>query len=417
MSVVCWSLFMISGNKDGNVDVGHVFSEHVSETCETILFLMGAMTIVEVMDSNGGFNFITNRLKTDNPKSLLWKTVVLTFVLSALLDNMTTCIVMIMVLKRLVADRKMRMLYAGIIVLSANAGGAFSPIGDVTTIMLWIKGCVTSEGIIKSLLLPSIVCTLVPVCVVSARMHGKLSVPGEMNSTYMESDIGVERYDFMFARGERITIFGVGVLGLMFVPVFRNLTNLPPFVGVMGALAVLWITTEIIIHRNKRLLKVEDRVRVASIIKKIDMSTILFFLGILLAVGALQETGLLNYLGVWLNNTFENVYVVNSIIGVLSSVVDNVPLVASAMGMYEIQPAASVGEMAAYCQDGIFWELLAYCAGTGGSLLIIGSAAGVVAMGLENISFGWYMKNFTVLALIGYVSGIITYWLQSYMLG
>ena len=417
MSVICWSLFMVSGTKDGNTEIGSIFSAHVSETCETILFLMGAMTIVEVIDSNGGFNFITNRLKTYNPKSLLWKTVALTFVLSALLDNMTTCIVMVMVLKRLVADRRMRMIYAGMIVLAANAGGAFSPIGDVTTIMLWIKGCVTSEGIIKSLLLPSIVCTLVPACIVSARMHGKLSVPVGSNSAYRDADIGVERIDFMFARGERIAIFCIGVLGLMFVPVFRNITNLPPFVGVMGVLAVLWIVTEIMIHRNKRLLKVEDKVRVASIIKKIDMSTILFFLGILLAVGALQETGLLNSLGVWLSDAFENVYVVNSIIGVLSSVVDNVPLVASAMGMYEIQPAGTVGEMAVYCQDGTFWELLAYCASTGGSLLIIGSAAGVVAMGLENINFGWYMKHFTLLALVGYVSGILTYWLQSYMVG
>jgi Na+/H+ antiporter NhaD/arsenite permease-like protein len=199
----------------------------------------------------------------------------------------------------------------------------------------------------------------------------------------------------------------------MFVPLFRELTGLPPFVGVMGVLAVLWIVTEVMIYRDKNLLKVEDRIRVSSIIKKIDISTILFFLGILLTVGALQETGLLGQFGTWLNDSFHNPYLITSSIGILSSVVDNVPLVAGAMGMYDIQPAGTIGEMAAYCQDGIFWELLAYCAGTGGSLLIIGSAAGVVTMGLENITFGWYLKNFSLLALAGYVAGIITYILLS----
>ena len=199
----------------------------------------------------------------------------------------------------------------------------------------------------------------------------------------------------------------------MLVPVFRNITGLPPFVGVMGVLAILWITTEIMIRRNKHLKKMDDRVRVSNIMKKIDMSTILFFLGILLTVSSLQETGSLNAFGLWLNDAFGSVYIVDTLIGVMSSIVDNVPLVASAMGMYNIEPAGTIGTMQAYCQDGVFWELLAYCAGTGGSMLIIGSAAGVVVMGLENISFGWYLKRFTWIAFVGYISGIIAYWLQS----
>lgn len=427
MSVVCWGIYMLCADtyasqfypqelasylaEGGKSAMGfiteNVFSKHVAETCETILFLMGAMTIVEIVDSNGGFNFVTRRLKTDSHKKLLWKTVIITFFLSALLDNMTTCIVMVMVLKKLVTDRQMRLLYAGMIIIAANAGGAFSPIGDVTTIMLWIKGCVSTTGIITSLLFPSIVSVLVPTLLVMPMFKGEVisNIPETMHTVTDSKQ--------PFTRCARKAIFAIGVLGLMLVPVFRNITGLPPFVGVMGVLAILWITTEIMIRRNKHLKKMDDRVRVSNIMKKIDMSTILFFLGILLTVSSLQETGTLNAFGLWLNDAFGSVYIVDTLIGVMSSIVDNVPLVASAMGMYNIEPAGTIGTMQAYCQDGVFWELLAYCAGTGGSMLIIGSAAGVVVMGLENISFGWYLKRFTWIAFVGYISGIIAYWLQS----
>lgn len=400
MSVVCWSAIPSTALPS--------FPEHVAEACETMLFLMGAMTIVEIVDTNGGFNFVTRRLRTNNPKALLWKTVLLTFFLSALLDNMTTCIVMIMVLKKLIADRQTRLLYAGMTILAANAGGAFSPIGDVTTIMLWIKGCVSTTGIITGLLIPSIVSVAVPALIMTPMMKGELHTVASTRSVIKEENKPG------FSRSGRKIIFAIGVGGLVLVPVFRNITNLPPFVGVMGVLAILWIVTEIFIRRNHRLMKAaSEEVRVSSIIRRIDMSTLLFFLGILLTVSALQETGTLNLFGTWLNDEFGNVYIVDSLIGIMSSIVDNVPLVASAMGMYDIQPEGTIGAMQAYCQDGAFWELLAYCAGIGGSILIIGSAAGVVVMGLENISFGWYLKRFSWLALIGYFAGIFAYWLQN----
>lgn len=427
MSVLCWGVYMLNAGEyaeifyprqfadylqnGGSTSMGfiaeHVFSSHVAETCETILFLMGAMTIVEVVDSNGGFNFMTHRLRTGNPKLLLWKTVLLTFFLSALLDNMTTAIVMVMVLRKLVSDRNMRLLYAGIVILAANSGGAFSPIGDVTTIMLWIKGCVSTTGIITSLFIPSLVSVIVPTLLLMPMFKGRLQT--EMPASAL-STTGVNS---PFTRSSRLAIFLIGVLGLVLVPLFRSITGLPPFVGVMGVLAILWITTELMFRFNKHIKNVHNKVRVSNIIKKIDMATILFFLGILLTVGALQETGTLNSFGLWLNHTFGNVYLVNTLIGLMSSVVDNVPLVASAMGMYAIEPAGTIGAMQAYCQDGMFWELLVYCAGTGGSMLIIGSAAGVVVMGLENISFGWYLKRFSLIALLGYLSGILAYWLQS----
>ena len=400
MSVVCWSVMPSTALP--------AFPEHVAEACETMFFLMGAMTIVEIVDTNGGFNFVTRRLRTNSPKALLWKTVLLTFFLSALLDNMTTCIVMIMVLKKLIADRQTRLLYAGMTILAANAGGAFSPIGDVTTIMLWIKGCVSTTGIITGLLFPSIVSVAVPALIMTPMMKGEQQTVASTRIVIKEENKPG------FSRLGRKIIFAIGVGGLVLVPVFRSITNLPPFVGVMGVLAILWIVTEIFIRRNHRLMKAaSEEVRVSSIIRRIDMSTLLFFLGILLTVSALQETGTLNRFGEWLNNSFGNVYVVDSLIGIMSSIVDNVPLVASAMGMYDIQPEGTIGAMQAYCQDGIFWELLAYCAGIGGSILIIGSAAGVVVLGLENISFGWYLKHFSWLALIGYFAGIFAYWLQN----
>lgn len=413
MYVVCWSVYMIAGNYDG--EILSAFSRHLAETCETILFLMGAMTIVEVVDANGGFNFVTRWLNSHNPKVLLWKTVGLTFILSALLDNMTTAIVMTMVLKKLVRVPSQRLLLVCVVVIAANSGGAFSPIGDVTTIMLWIKGCVTASGIITGLLLPSLVSVAVPALLVMPMLKDGGSDVSSVDGVAEEI---LRPFDQLsrpsqFSRGARITIFLIGVGGLMSVPVFHNLTGLPSFVGVTGVLALLWTITELIIRYDRKILNSDTTVRVASQMKKIDMATILFFLGILLTVGTLQETGTLSQMGHWLNDTFSNVYAVNALIGIISSVIDNVPLVASAMGMYEIQPMGATEALQMYQQDGEFWKLLAYCAGTGGSILIIGSAAGVVAMGLENISFTWYVKHITPLVLAGYGAGLLTFWLMA----
>lgn len=417
MYVTTWSIYMIATDYAQSSLTS--FSHHLAETCETILFLMGAMTIVEVVDSNGGFNFVTRWLNSRNPGALLWKTVGLTFILSALLDNMTTAIVMTMVLRKLIADNRKRLWLVCMVVVAANAGGAFSPIGDVTTIMLWIKGCVSASGTITSLILPSLVSVAVPALLLMPKFcRGTLQptagdcqpegVPQVILQPFEQLDRPAQ-----FSRGARIAIFIIGVGGLMSVPLFHNLTGLPPFVGVTGVLAVLWTVTEIIIRCDRNILNSNTALRVATQMKKIDTSTILFFLGILLTVGTLQETGTLSAIGHWLNDTFSNVYVIDTLIGMLSSVVDNVPLVASAMGMYDIQPEGVAEALQMYQQDGAFWQLLAYCAGTGGSLLIIGSAAGVVAMGMEDISFAWYMKHITPLVLLGYFAGILCYWIMA----
>lgn len=408
MGIICWAIYMMGHPEQSAEDV---FLPHVGEACETILFLMGAMAIVEIVDSNGGFNFVTRYLRTTNARILLWEIVGITFVLSALLDNMTTSIVMVMVLKKLVADKSQRLLYASMIILAANSGGAFSPIGDVTTIMLWIEGCVSTTGIIGNLFLPSIASVMVPTAIISMKMKGEVET---VEASENKPDKLVQLEQSFFPRATRLAIFLIGVGGLTLVPVFRSVTGLPPFAGIMALLSILWIFTEVALRRNKRLLSLETKVRVSSILHKIDLSTILFFLGILFAVGALGETGTLAQVGEWLNRTFHgNAYAVNGIIGILSSIVDNVPLVASAMGMYSIEPDTTTGIMENFVQDGNFWNLLAYCAGTGGSMLIIGSAAGVIVMGLEQVNFVWYFRNISWLALLGYVAGIAVYWLQN----
>lgn len=392
MSAVCWTLYIAS--PEGSSEA---FTAYVAETSETILFLLGAMAIMEILDRNGCFNFLIGKLRTQSAKALLWKTMCVTFFLSAVLDNMTTSILMIMMLRHLVSSREMRLFFAGIIIIAANAGGAFSPIGDVTTIMLWINGNVSTTGILRHLFIPSIICVLVPTFFVSMTL-GKKHLPIIEESTSPSS----------FAESQRTLILGiVGVLGLMLVPLFRSLTGLPPFVGIMGVLALLWIISEVSLSHDAKLSRRED-LRVAELVKHIDLSTILFFLGILLSIGTLRETGTLAWLGNWIDTHIGNVYAVNAFIGVLSSVVDNVPLMAGCMSMYSIEPSTVNEALQCYTQDGIFWQLLAYCAGTGGSLLIIGSAAGVVVMGLEKISFGWYLRHFTLLALAGYAAGFLT---------
>ena len=410
MCVACWTLFMVNpsefvlpgmpeltGNAAGILaHVGESLREHLGETAETLFFLMGAMTIVEVVDTNGGFNFVRDSIQTHSKRGLLWRIAFMTFFLSAILDNLTTSIVMIMVLRKLVADKQDRMVYAALVIIAANSGGAFSPIGDVTTIMLWIAGSITTVGVITEILVPSLVSMLVPAFIMQYMLKGKLPA---MAASAEDSALA-------FTRVQRRIIFFLGVGGLMFVPIFRYLTDLPPYMGILLVLGVLWTATEIF-HRRMHLGEDSMSARVIALLRKIDMGTILFFLGILMAVGCLAEIGVLTAMGRGLDRVSGgNHYLVTGIIGVLSSIVDNVPLVAGCMGMYPIAPT---GDMAV---DGIFWQLLAYCAGVGGSMLIIGSAAGVVVMGLEKITFGWYMKRITWVAFVGYLAGILVYWVE-----
>ena len=411
MFVFCWTLFMIDPGQyiSGAVGemkalaVSEVMEKHLGSTATTLFFLMGAMTIVELVDQNGGFNFVRDLLKTRTKRKLLWRIAFMTFILSAVLDNLTTSIVMIMILRKLVEDRKDRLIYAGLVVISANSGGAFSPIGDVTTIMLWNKGLVTAAGVIMEIFIPSLVSMLLPAWILSRFLEGKLEVKDFSQN---------ERVDNHLTEVQRKIVFFLGVGGLVFVPIFTTITHLPPFVGILLILGILWTVTEIF-YANLALPEETGGMqkRVTNMLSRIDMGTILFFLGILMAVACLETIGALELLGEGLDTTFNgNHYLVTGIIGVLSSIVDNVPLVAGCMGMY---PVEATGDMAV---DGIFWQLLAYCAGVGGSMLIIGSAAGVVVMGLEKISFGWYMKKVTWIAFVGYLAGILIYWVERSLL-
>ncbi len=406
MMVACWTLFMldpgqfISEAVGANVaqSVSSVIEHHLGTTATTLFFLMGAMTIVEVVDQNNGFNFVRDTLQTQNKRTLLWRITFMTFFLSAVLDNLTTSIVMVMILRKLVADRKDRLIYASIVIIAANSGGAFSPIGDVTTIMLWNKGLISAGGVITEIFLPSVVSVLIPAFLLSLTLKGQLApVAAEGACLQAEGDL---------TRRQQKIVFAIGVGGLLFVPIFKSITHLPPFVGILLVLGVLWTVTEFFYRKSPEGEEGECmQKRISNILSRIDMATILFFLGILMAVACLEVIGVLAAAGTFLDETFAgNNYIVTGIIGVLSSIVDNVPLVAGCMGMY---PMAEAGPMA---MDGIFWQLLAYCAGVGGSILIIGSAAGVVVMGLEKITFGWYMKRISWIMLLGYLAGILVYW-------
>ena len=411
MFAACWTLFMFNPGEYINItspdsiasDVGAVIEHHLGATATTLFFLMGAMTIVEVVDQNGGFHFVRDALSTKSKRTLLWRIAFMTFFLSAVLDNLTTSIVMIMVLRKLVKNVSDRIIYASIVIIAANSGGAFSPIGDVTTIMLWNASLISAGNVIKELFLPSVASLLIPVLMMQFALKGDL----EMAENKPLASSAEE-----FTSKQRKAIFAIGVGGLIFVPIFKSITHLPPFVGILLVLAVLWTVSEVFYADLSKKKDIDGmKKRVSNILTRIDMSTILFFLGILMAVACLEEIGVLAALGTWLNDMSNgNYYTVTGIIGVLSSIVDNVPLVAGCIGMY---PLAPEGAMA---MDGIFWQLLAYCAGVGGSILIIGSAAGVVVMGLEKISFGWYMKKITPDAFFGYLAGIIVYWLQTLLL-
>ncbi len=387
-----WALYAFSG-----VDAHHInehLSHHLVDIAEILFFLLGAMTIVELIDAHEGFSIITDKITTNKRVALLWILSIITFFFSAALDNLTTAIVMAALLTKLIKDKEDLWMFAGMVILSANAGGAWSPIGDITTIMLWIGGQVTAANIITSVFLPSVVCAIVPLIYLTFRLKGDITRPVNVESK--------EHYTDPTTPFERNLIFYMGVAGLLFVPVFKTVTHLPPYVGMLLSLGVLWLVTEIL-HRSKNH-EQKSALSVIGVLKKIDVPTIFFFLGILLAVASLQSAGQLDIVATFLDKTFNgDIYIINMIIGLLSSIVDNVPLVAGAMGMYEITP------MGDFAVDGKFWEFLAYCAGTGGSVLIIGSAAGVAVMGILKIDFIWYMKNISLLALMGYLAGAATY--------
>jgi Na+/H+ antiporter NhaD/arsenite permease-like protein len=391
-----WALFAFSGIN--HHDLTHEIQHHIVDIAEILFFLLGAMTIVELIDAHEGFAIITDKITTNKKVALLWILSTITFFFSAALDNLTTSIVMAALLTKLIKDRDDLWMFAGVIILSANAGGAWSPIGDVTTIMLWIGGQVSASNIITSVIIPSLVCAIVPLIYLTFRLKGEVKRPIKVETA--------AHYIDPTTPFERNLVFYLGVCGLLFVPIFKTATHLPPYVGMLLSLGVLWLVTEVI-HRSKNH-EQKSQLSVIGVMKKVDTPTIFFFLGILLAVAALQSAGQLKIVATWLDTTFNGqtdngIYVINMIIGLLSSIVDNVPLVAGAMGMYPI------AETGFYAADGMFWEFLAYCAGTGGSVLIIGSAAGVAVMGILKIDFIWYLKNISLLALMGYLAGAATY--------
>lgn len=395
MCVGCWVMYSLGGLCPEGASLEHIIGKNLGEAGTTLFFLLGAMTIVEVVDRHGGFNPVRKLLQTHSKRALLWKMSILTAFLSAVLDNLTTSIVMVMLLRKLIYDRDARLIYASMIIIAANSGGAFSPIGDVTTIMLWNGGFITALGVITEIFLPSMVSFLIPCFILQYQLHGEVGGAQENEEAVRQTALG---------RPQRTAIFCLGVGGLCCVPAFHMATELPPFLGILCVLGILWAVTEIFYRKHPE--DDDKAMRVTHLLPRVDLSTILFFLGILMAVSVLAEVGVLAALGEWLDKTIGNHYLVTGTIGVLSAIVDNVPLVAGSMQMY---PIAEMGDMA---QDGIFWQLLAYCAGVGGSMLIIGSAAGVMVMGLEKITFGWYMKKISWVAAVGYVAGIAVYYVE-----
>ena len=417
LGVILWTLMVIGGesiivnpelrnlflhnNPDGGsfMDwiIHHELIMHLGEIAEILFFLMGAMTIVELIDTYGGFKIITDKIKTSSKVKFMWILVILTFFMSAALDNMTTTIVMVALLRKLLAEQKERWFFAGLIVLAANAGGAWSPIGDVTTIMLWVGGKVSAGNIIYKTFLASLVSILVPLAILSFRLKGTFARPDNLGASDESSTVPT-------SYRERLLILIAGVLALLSVPIFKSITHLPPYIGMLGGLGALWVLTELLKRRHPD--RNNDKYAITTILTKIDTPSILFFLGILLAVAALQVCGQLALLSTSLEKIPlqepSKYFAVSYIIGLFSAIVDNVPLVAGAMGMYSFEI------------DHYFWEFVAYCAGTGGSILIIGSAAGVAAMGLEKIDFIWYLKKISLLALIGYTAGALTFIAQNY---
>lgn len=391
--VLCWVVYiMASANTEL---VSEQLYEHLGQISSILFFLLGAMTIVELIDAHDGFEVITSKITTTDKRKLLWIISFVAFFLSSVLDNLTTTIVMVSLLRKLITDKQTRMFFVGMVIIAANAGGAWTPIGDVTTTMLWIGGQITTGNIMLKLFLPSMACLVVPLILLSFRIKGKIE-----NAIMVENKQVNPTTAF-----ERKLIFGLGIGALIFVPVFKTITHLPPFLGMLFGLGILWVVTELI-HKNKN----EEDKNVYSVVhalRKADTPSVLFFLGILVAIAALESTHLLANLAGYMDSSIGNINIIVISIGLLSAIIDNVPLVAATMGMYDMQT---------YPADHYFWEFIAYCAGTGGSCLIIGSAAGVAAMGMEKIDFFWYVKNISLIALLGYFAGALIYMAQHYLL-
>ena len=377
--VLCWVIFAFEANEPVTEELSH----HLGEVAEILFFLLGAMTIVELVDSYQGFSIITDKIRTKNPRTLLWIICWVSFFLSSILDNLTTAIVMVSLIRKLIPSKDMRLFFAGMVVIAANAGGAWTPIGDVTTTMLWIGGQITTVNIMRTLFLPSVICLLVPLIILS------FTLKGDLGESRVEPAAPVRGSASML-------VLGIGML--IFVPIFKTLTGLPPYIGMMLGLGVTWIVSEFVNPHADEAQR--QPYTAAAALSRIDVSSMLFFLGILLAVGALESMDILSRFAAWLDETMKSQSVIITIIGLMSAVVDNVPLVAASMGMYSMET---------YPSDHFIWEYLAYCAGTGGSILIIGSAAGVAAMGIEKIDFIWYLKKVSGLALIGYLAGCVFY--------
>ena len=384
--VICWVIYVLA--ESDKALVAHHLDEHMAGISGILFFLLGAMVIVELIDAHDGFDIVTERIRTTDKRTLLWILMPITFFLSAVLDNLTTTIVMVSLLRKIIDDKEDRMLFTGLVVVAANAGGAWSPMGDVTTTMLWVGGQISAVNIVLMLFIPSVVCLLLPMLVVHFQLKGKVQTPV---APFDENKV-------TSTPKERKWVFAIGLGVLLFVPIFKTITHLPPFMGILFGLGVMWVVTEMI-HSGKD--EIEKGTRsVVHALRKADTPSILFFLGILVAISALESAHLLVGLAEWLDKTVGNVTFIVIAIGFLSAIVDNVPLVAAAQGMY------SLGQ---YPQDHYFWEFLAYSAGTGGSALIIGSAAGVAAMGMENINFFWYLKRIAPLAILGFLAGAATY--------
>jgi Na+/H+ antiporter NhaD/arsenite permease-like protein len=387
--VLCWTTYILY--TDDKEVVSEQLTGHLGELSGILFFLLGAMTIVTLIDTHGGFEIITTRITQTNKRKLLWIISLIAFFLSPLLDNLTTTIVMISLVRKLVKEPKERLIFAGMIVIAANAGGAWSPIGDVTTTMLWIGNQVTAASIVVHLILPSLVCLLAPLAILTFTVKGTIERP--VTATGRNASI--------VSRKEQYVVFFCGITVLILVPVYKSITHLPPYMGMLIGVGILWVITEIM-HREKNEAD-KEILSVGYALQKIDTASILFFLGILISIAALQVTGILSNLAGWMKETLSNDKVIVILMGLLSSVIDNVPLVAALQGMYSLNQ---------YPTDNYFWHFIAYCTGTGGSALIIGSAAGVAAMGLEKIDFFWYLKNVSWLALLGYFAGTLVYLLQ-----
>jgi len=393
--VICWTLYALFS--ENSIDhIGEQLNHHLGQISAILFFLMGAMTIVELVDAYQGFKVITDRINTKDPKKLLWIICTVTFFLSAILDNLTTSIVMVSLIRKLVPNKSMRLFFAGMIVIAANAGGAWSPIGDVTTTMLWIGGQISSGNIMLTLFLPSVVCMVIPLIYLQFTLKGELGSHDAIEQVN-ENNGHHGAHSNKPIKGSTTMLF-LGIGGLISVPVFKTITHLPPYLGMLLALGVLWVVSELI---NPDMDEAEKRpYTAAGALTRIDVPSVLFFLGILLAVSALESMEILHHFSMWLDTTIGDQRIIITLIGILSSIVDNVPLVAASMGMYD---------MSVYYQDHLIWEYLAYCAGTGGSILIIGSAAGVAVMGMEKIDFIWYIKKISLLAMLGYFAGAIVY--------